>query len=618
MQPVLKVDLSTGAALRLPIREDWQRLFLGGASLAARLLYQELLPDLDSYSPESPLLFMTGPLTGTAGPATGRFVVCGRGAATGLWAESNCGGFWGPELRSAGYDGLWVTGKADRPVLLWIDDGIVEIRDASLIWGKETYEAQDMVKRAIGKPGAHIAVVGPAAENLVPFAGIYCDHGRTAGRTGLGAVMASKNLKAVAVHGTHAPPLFDSAAYARLRSESNRLLKQDNEARVLHELGTAGAANYSEYLGAMPAKYYHQGGFDLVDSVSGATMADQILTGQSTCHACVIACGRVVRLEDGVKRKGPEYETICSFGPNLLISDLPEITRLGELCDRLGMDTISMGNTIGLAFHLFEKGVIQPADAGGLELQWGDARTVGRLVQMTARRQGFGEALAQGARGLAKLFGSELEAVEVNGLEVAYHDPRGVSGMALAYATSPRGACHNQSDYFSVDWGHTEPEIGVQYFSRHAQAEKAANVARHQDWRTVYNAAVMCIFANMAPSRQVELINAACGYDWDIPSLLASGERGWNLKRAINNRLGLRSGNDRLPKALLEPLATGGSDGFTPDIQGMLYAYYAARGWDHQTGFPTGEKLRGLGLDDIAVDLWGKSPSDHPLDGARL
>ena len=430
--------------------------------------------------------------------------------------------------------------------------------------------------------------------------------------------MASKNLKAIAVHGTHGVPLFDPAAYGRLRSESNRALKQDNEARVLHELGTAGAANYSEYLGAMPAKYYHQGGFDLVDSVSGATMADQILTGQSTCHACVIACGRVVRLDDGVKRKGPEYETICAFGPNLLISDLAEITRLGALCDRLGMDTISMGNTIGLALHLFEQGIIQPRDTGGLELRWGDAQMVERLVQMTARREGFGDALAQGARGLGRMFGSVLEAVEVNGLEVAFHDPRGVSGMAIAYATSPRGACHNQSDYFSVDWGHTEPELGIEYFSRHAQAEKAANVARHQDWRTVHNAAVMCIFANIAPSRQVELINAACGYDWDIRGFLGSGERGWNLKRVINNRLGLRSEQDRLPRALLEPLITGGSEGFTPDMQGMLYAYYAARGWDHQTGFPTREKLRGLDLDDIAVDLWGKPPSQLPLDRARV
>jgi aldehyde:ferredoxin oxidoreductase len=319
----------------------------------------------------------------------------------------------------------------------------------------------------------------------------------------------------------------------------------------------------------------------------------------------VIACGRVVRLEDGAKRKGPEYETIVSFGPNLLIDDLAEVTRLGELCDRYGMDTISTGNTLGLLFHLFEKGAVTTLDTGGLELKWGDAAAVRQLVKLTALRQGIGDLIAQGSKRLGRHFGAEEEAVQVNGLEVAYHDPRGVSGMALSYATSPRGACHNQSDYFFVDWGHTQPELGIEYFPRQAEAEKSANVARHQDWRTVYNAMVMCIFANVAPQMQVDLINAACGYDWDIAEMMRAGERGWNLKRAVNNRMGLRASNDRLPRALLEPLPAGGTEGFTPDIQGMLYTYYEARGWDETTGYPRKEKLLALGLDDVAKDLWG-------------
>lgn len=604
MQPILKVNLSSGRFEELEVPEAWTQGFLGGASLAARLLYGDLVPALDPLAADAPLLFMNGPLTGTAGPSVGRFVACGKGPATGLWAESNCGGFWGPELRTAGYDGLWITGRAERPVYLWIDDGAVEMRDASQLWGKDTYITQDLVKQDVAR-GAHVAVIGPAAEKGVLFAGIYCDHGRTAGRTGLGAVMGAKNLKAVAVHGTKPVPLMNPLAYGPLRSASQRFLKQDNEARVAHEVGTAGVANYSEYIGAMPARYYRQGGFDQVDRVSGSTMTDELLVGHSTCHACVIACGRVVRLEDGAKRKGPEYETICAFGPNLLISDLREITRLGELCDRYGMDTISAGNTIGLAFHLFEKGMITTQDTEGLELRWGDAVAVRQLLSQMATREGFGNVLAQGARKLGRHFGAEDEAVQVNGLEVAFHDPRGVSGMALAYATSPRGACHNQSDYFFVDWGHTEPELGIEYFSRHAQAEKAANVARHQDWRTVYNAMVMCIFANIPPTTVVDLINAACGLDWDLAEMMRAGERGWNMKRAVNNRLGLTAQNDRLPKALLEPLETGGSAGFTPDIQGMLYAYYDARGWDQKTGYPTREKLTSLNLDDVAQDLWG-------------
>ncbi len=378
MQPILKIDLSTGIVRPFIIPEAWEQAFLGGASLAARLLYPYLTRDLDPFSPEAPLLFLNGPLSGTSGPTVGRFVVCGKGPATGLWAESNCGGFWGPELRTCGYDGLWITGKSAEPVYLWLKGSDLEIRPAAHVWGKDTYESQELIKQETERAGTHVAVVGLAAENRVLFAGIYCDHGRTAGRTGLGAVMASKNLKGIAVHGNAAIPLANSAAYAPLRTESNRSLRQDNEARTLHEVGTAGAANYSEYLGAMPARYYHQGGFDLVDNVSGSTMTEKYLVGQSACHACVIACGRVVRLEDGARRKGPEYETICGLGPNLLISDLAEITRLGELCDRYGMDTISTGNTIGLAFRLFDRGILTTDDTGGMELHWGDAAAVRR------------------------------------------------------------------------------------------------------------------------------------------------------------------------------------------------------------------------------------------------
>jgi aldehyde:ferredoxin oxidoreductase len=225
---------------------------------------------------------------------------------------------------------------------------------------------------------------------------------------------------------------------------------------------------------------------------------------------------------------------------------------------------------------------------------------------MTAYLEGIGKLIAQGSRRLGKAFDAEDEAVQVNGLEVAYHDPRGVSGMALTYATSPRGACHNQSDYFFVDWGHTIEQLGITYYDRHAQAEKAANVARHQDWRAVFNSAVICILANVEPQMVADLINAACGYKWTIHDMMKSGERGWNLKRAINNRMGLTAANDTLPKALLEPYKEGGANGFTPDIEGMLFGYYEARGWDVETGKPTKEKLVELGLDDVAKELWGR------------
>jgi aldehyde:ferredoxin oxidoreductase len=473
------------------------------------------------------------------------------------------------------------------------------------LWGQNTYTTQEKVKEEVGEKSARVCVIGPAGEKGVLFASIMCDHGRMAGRTGLGAVMGAKNLKAIAVRGTNPIPVFDLVKYAPLRSEANRTLKQDNEAKVLREIGTGGAANYAEYLGAMPVKYYTRGSFENVDNISGAKMTETILAARSACQGCVIACGRVVKLGDRAKRKGPEYETLIGFGPNLLNEDLESIVDLGELCDRYGMDTISTSNTIGLAFHLFEKGHISEKDTNGIVLEWGNIDVIEQLVNLIGRRAGIGDIMAQGSRSFAQHFGAAQEAVQVNGLEVAYHDPRGVSGMALSYATSPRGACHNQSDYFSVDWGHTHEQLGITFFERHAQAEKAANVARHQDWRTVFNSLVMCIFANVEPQMQVNLINAACGLEWTIEEMMKAGERAWNLKRAINNRMGLRCANDKLPKALLEPFPDGGSAGFVPDFEGMLSAYYETRGWDMETGKPLREKLIELGLENVSKDLWG-------------
>ena len=607
MQPILKIDLSTGNTDEYQIPEKWEKDFLGGASLAARILYEHLTPELDALSQEAPLLFLTGPMTGTSGPTTGRFVICGKSPATGLWAESNIGGHWGPELRKAGYDGLWVTGRASMPVYLWLNGRRLEVRDAAHLWGQNTYTAQDKVKEEAGVKSARVCVIGPAGEKQVLFASIMCDHGRMAGRTGMGAVMGSKNLKAIAVHGENQIPVFDLKKYKSLRSESNRKLRDDNEARVLREVGTAGVANYAEYLGALPAKYYSQGAFPAVDNVSGAMMTEQILVGRSACQGCVIACGRIVKLpKDAMKRKGPEHETMVGFGANLLNDNLESIVDLGELCDRYGMDTISASNTIGLAFLLYEKGIITKEDTGGIELKWGDVDAIEELVRLIGLREGIGDLLAQGSKRLGAHFDVEEEAVQVNGLEAAYHDPRGVSGMALSYATSPRGACHNQSDYFFVDFGHSHEEIGIEFLSRHAQAEKATSVARHQDWRTIDNAVVMCIFANVEPKEKAALINAACGLDWSVDDMMKFGERSWNLKRAINNRMGLTRANDKLPKALLTPYPDGGSEGFVPDIKAMLIAYYEVRGWDKETGKPSREKLSELGMEDVAKDLWGQ------------
>ncbi|MCI0521097.1 MAG: aldehyde ferredoxin oxidoreductase, partial [Chloroflexi bacterium] len=508
MQPILKVNLSTGAMEVFEIPEAWEKEYIGGASLGARLLFDGLVPELNPLSPEAPLLFLVGPLSGTAGPAVGRFVVCGRSPATGLWGESNCGGFWGPELRQAGYDGLWLTGKAETPALLWFHDRQVEIREAAPLWGLDTYQAQAAVTAVLDAGQARVAVIGPAGEAGLPFALILTDHGRVAGRTGLGAVMGAKNLKAIAVQGHGKIPVKDTNGYLPLRAEANRALRADAMSTALRELGSASAADYFDYLGEMPKLYYQYDAMKGAAQVSGASVRESILAGVSACHACVIACGRVVRLEDGEKRKGPEYETLVGFGPNLGLSDASFATRMGELCDRYGMDTISLSNTIGLAFKLYQDGRVTEKDTGNLRLEWGNAAAVEALVEATARRSGMGAWLAEGALSLARRFGAEEEAVQVNGLEAAYHDPRGASGMALVYATSPRGACHNQSDYFLADIGQVEASLGMEFFDRQSGADKAANVARHQDWRTVFNSLIMCYFANVPPETVRDLVNA--------------------------------------------------------------------------------------------------------------
>ncbi len=612
MQPILTVNLSTGETGSYTIPVEWEREYLGGASLAARILYDHLTPELDPLSPDAPLLFLNGPLSGTAGPAVGRFVICGKSPATGLWAESNCGGFWGPELRMAGWDGLWITGAASQPVYLWIRDRQVEIRSAAHLWGLDTYTTQEKVTAELDAGKPRVAVIGPAGERRLPFALILADHGRVAGRTGMGAVMGAKKLKAVAVQGTGKAPVFDLAAYAPVRSQANKALRTDAVTAVLNELGSAAAADYFDYLGEMPKRYFQADTFEGASAISGVSVKERILSGVSACHACVIACGRVVRLPDengqpGEKRKGPEYETLVGFGPNLWLDDPLFVTRMGELCDRFGADSISLSNTLGLAFLLYQKGLITSVDTGGVALEWGSQPAVEALMQQTLRGEGLGRWISQGARALGRHFGAEEEAVQVNGLEVAYHDPRGASGMALVYATSPRGACHNQSDYFLVDIGQSESSLGLEFYDRHAGAEKAGNVARHQDWRTVFNALVVCVFANLPPETVLELINTACGYSWSLAEMLRAGERAWTLKRAINHRLGLTRCNDRLPKALLQPYAQaqGGSLGYAPPFDAMLQAYYTARGWDADTGRPLPKKLHELSLDWVIPDLWG-------------
>jgi aldehyde:ferredoxin oxidoreductase len=599
---ILKVNLSTGDIWNDVIPPDWVKEYIGGSSLGVRILWDYLRLDLDPLHPDNPLLWICGPLTGTGGPTTGRSTICGRSPKTGLWGEANIGGFVGSELRYAGYDAVLIIGKAPRPVYIMIRDNQVRIISAEHLWGvTDTYQTQEQIRKEQEDSRLKVASIGLAGENLVQLAGILSDHGRIAARTGMGALMGSKNLKAVAVRGSYKTEYVQEDLYKTLRVSANKDLLQQNITTVFRATGTSGAADYFQLLGDMPQKYWTAASFENATKVGGAEMAETILTGVSACQGCVVSCGRVVSVTDGLYPtdgdvKGPEYETIVSFGPQLLVDDLAVITALNGLCDRYGLDTISVGGILGLAYLMYERGYLQKADTHGLELRWGDASPCFPLIDQIARKQGLGEIMALGSKTFARTFGAEDLAVEINGLEVPTHDPRALTGMALVYVTSPRGACHNQSDFFEVEIGGAIDELGIPMTERFECSGKAQYVARHQYWRTITNSLVYCIFGQVNPKTILALTNAALGFDWKLSDLLRCGERAWNLKRIYNLQAGLDIKREKLPRILLVSLPEGGQEGHIPDLDQMLEEYYQVCGWDRATGYPTDKKIEELNL----------------------
>ena len=600
MGRLLVVDLTSGEIADEPLNEDYARRFVGGSGLACRYIYDMIDASTDPLNSANPLFFMAGPLTGTAAPSCGRYVVCARSPLTGLWGEANSGGFFGPEMRFAGYDGILIKGRSPEPVYLRVEDGRAELRDATHLWGEDAYRTQALIKEELGDEGVRVACIGPAGENLVRFAAVMNDQGHAAGRTGMGAVMGAKRLKAVAVRGHREVPLADRERFAALAREALAAIKDDITTDILRETGTAGSLDYYMFLGNAPVRYFTQGSFPESEKLSGSTMAETILTGTYSCYGCPVACKRRVRLDEyGLpETKGPEYETVCALGTLLLLDDLAAVAYLGHLCDAYGLDTISTGSTIAFAYYLYQESVIGPREVGR-ELRWGDPDTVAELIEMIAHRRGFGDVLAEGSRLVGRRYGAEELAVQVRGLEVAMHDPRAMSAMALVYATSPIGGSHNQSDMYLVELGRAIEELDIPTTDRFGIKGKAPIVARHQGWRSFCNALILCYFANPPVQTVVELLSSATGWKVGLDEAMAIGERIWNLKRALNLRLGLRREDDRLPKLLLRPLEEGGTEGHVPDLERMLEEYYRVRGWDPATGAPTMEKLLALGLERV-------------------
>ncbi len=600
MDKILRVDLTTGELRDELLNEEYTRAFVGGSGLAARIVYDMVDGETDPLGPENPLIFMTGPLVGTAMPSAGRCSVCALSPLTRIWGESNTGGFFGPELRFAGYDGIIVTGRAERPVWLSIVAGQAELHDAANLWGLDSYATQEQARAALDEPKARVACIGVAGENLVKMAAVMNDHGRAAGRTGMGAVMGSKNLKAIAVRGKARVPLADPDGFKAVVREIITGLDEDMAATSLKLAGTACYVDMALMYGDMPIRYYQQGEWEGASDLSGVLMVEQYQNRNVACYRCPIACGRETRAPNyGVdKVDGPEYETLAAFGSLALVDDLEAVIYAGHLCNLYGVDTISAGCTIALACEMFERGILTAADTGGIEIRYGDVPAMHRLIEMMARREGFGDVLAEGSAALAERFGVPELAVTVNRLEAPMHDPRAFVGQAVTYALSPRGACHMEGDVYSVDTGQGPPiELGVLPGDRfEATEEKGCIAARQQAWRNLYNAINLCQFQNPGVERLLAALNGATGWGLEAEGLMTLGKRIVTLKRLLNLRRGLTRADDRLPDLLLKPLDDGGTEGTVPDVETLLAGAYAEYGWDPETGQPTRETLERLGL----------------------
>lgn len=607
---LLIVDLSTGQMRDEALNMAYAREFIGNSGLAARYLYDRVSADTDPLGSDNPLIMMTGPLTGTRTPSASRHAFVARSPLTGILGESNVGGFTGHELRRAGYDGIIITGQASTPVYLWIKEGeMPELRDASHLWGLDTYATQARVAEELSERRARVACIGPAGENLVRYAAIMNAGARAAGRTGMGAVMGSKRLKAIAVRGKGHIPISEKERFKQAARRSLIRTQQDFAVQVLKETGTSGGMDFFDMLGSVPARYWTQGLFEGVANLNGGLIAETIATGHTGCWGCAVQCGFEIQVTDGPypvpKTDGPEYETLCALGSQLLVGDLGAVSYFDLLCDSLGMDTLSAGGAIGFAFWLFNNGHLTPGDTDGLKLTWGDPAPVVALIQRIAARDGFGDVLADGSLAMEERYDVPGMAVQVNGLDPGMHDPRAMSGMALVYLTSPRGACHNKGDFYFVEAGHAFPEFDIESDDYHQELGKAPIVARHQDYRTLVDASGCCQFINVPLRELPELFSAAWGEVVSLEALYTAGERIFNLKRALNLKLGLIPRQSEIfPKLWTQPLAEGGTRGFVPDWQGMLREYYDYRDWDWETGRPRPEKLEALGLKDIAADLW--------------
>jgi aldehyde:ferredoxin oxidoreductase len=592
---LLRVNLSNGKITKEPVAEALTRQFVGGRGVATKLLADNMDPRVDALDPANPLIFATGPLTGTLAPTGGRYMVVTKSPLTGAVACSNSGGYWGPALRYAGYDHLMIEGAAREPVYLWIDDDTVEIRSAVPLWGKLVAETEDLIREQT-HPDARVALIGPAGENRSRVACVMNDKGRAAGRSGVGAVMGAKHLKAVAVRGTKGVRVLNPQDFLRAARTAVDAVAHSPLLPGLTMLGTAGTVGYMNMVGILPTNNFQHGTFAHVAAVNGERVRNDYMVRTRGCHSCTINCGRVTKITGHGKLdghgEGPEYESIFGLGTTCGVGDLAAIIKANYLCNELGMDTIEAGCTLATAMELAQRGYIPEADIG-FALKFGDANALLNLIEAMAYRRGFGDALAEGGYRVAEKYGHPELFIGSKKQAFAAYDPRGSVGMGLGYATSNRGACHLRG--YAISLEHFGNPVKLDPFTT---TDKAMWMTILQNSTAFVDASGVCIFSTMAMGPQVlgEMVGDALGMPIDENHMQRIGERIWNIERLFNNKAGLGRKDDSLPPRMLrEPLTEGASKGHVVPLEEMLTDYYQQRGWDAE-GRPTPVKLAELGL----------------------
>jgi aldehyde:ferredoxin oxidoreductase len=608
---ILRVNLTEGTCKSEPLNMDWAMKYLGQRGLASKYLAEEIDPKTDPLGPGNKLIMATGPLTGTPASTGGRYSVITKGPLTGAIACSNSGGYFGAELKFAGWDMIIFEGKSPKPVYLTVFDDKVELHDAAGLWGKSVWDADAAIKAKHQDPMIHVAAIGIAGENQVLYSCVVNDLHRAAGRSGVGAVMGSKNLKAVAVRGTQGVSVRDFKAFMSATNAGKKVLATNAvTGQGLPTYGTQVLMNVINEAGALPTRNGRDVQFEGAHAISAEAMATprksdgkkNLLTNQA-CFGCTIACGRISKIDEkhfSIQNKpqywhasgGLEYEAAWALGAATGVSDLEALTFANFVCNEQGIDPISFGATVGAAMELYEMGILKP-DQVGFELKFGSAEALCKAAELVGKAEGFGKELGQGSARLTAKYGKPELAMTVKGQEFPAYDPRGIQGMGLTYATSNRGACHLRSYTVSSEI------LGVPEKTDPLTTDgKPALVKAFQDATSAVDSTGLCVFTTFAWTLNdiAPQVDAACDGGWTPEKMLEAGERIWNLERQFNMRAGFTAKDDNLPPRLLkEGAKSGPAKGLTNGLEKMLPEYYQLRGWTRE-GVPTNETLSRLGV----------------------